>query len=115
MAIEKLSYDEKQIVFSCLCAIARGPFIKDDWEFHTRLGLHRSTLYELIEMWPQIDDSVDDSDQTLALNNAMNEICHGIRFSDADWVTWFSVSRDTVKSVYKKWCRLRGKDSSGIM
>lgn len=48
------------MILSCLCAIAHGPFINDDWELQTRLGVHRSTLYKIIDIWPEIDDSADE-------------------------------------------------------
>ena len=115
MAFEKLSHPDQNVILSCLCAIAHGPFINDDWELQTRLGVHRSTLYKMIDIWPEIDDSADDSDETLAINNAMNEVCHGIRFSDADWCTWFKVDRNTIQAVYKRWSQFRGERNTGIM
>ena len=113
MPLEKFSNEEKQIVLSCLRAIANGPFIKDDWELHSRLGTPRSTLSRLIKIWPQVDDSVDDSDETLAINGVMNEVCNGVYFADADWLTWFNnVDEASIRAVCKKWKNLRGKRKS---
>ena len=114
MAFEKLSQEEKEIVLSCFCAVAKGPFIQDDGRFRTRLGVHRSTLDHLVNRWPEIDDSVDGSDETLAINNAMNEVCYGIRFSNEDWRAWFNVDRDVIRAVYKRWSQLRGKLRMGV-
>ena len=41
----------------------------------------------------------------------MNEICHGISLSDADWDAWFNVDRDAIKAVYKRWDKLKGNSS----
>jgi hypothetical protein len=106
MAIEKLSHREKEIVLTCIRAIAKGPFI-NDWEIPIRLGVPRSTLHRMIEVWPDVDDSVDDSDETLAINGAMNEVCYGIPFSNGDWQMWFNVEESVIEAVYTKWKQLR--------
>jgi len=77
MAFKELSPSEKAIVLQCMKAIADGPEI-EDWEFHTRLGIVRPTLRRVISLWPGIDDGSDDSDEFLAINNCLNEICHGV-------------------------------------
>jgi len=77
MAFKELSPSEKAIVLQCMKAIADGPEI-EDWEFHTRLGIVRPTLRRVISLWPEIDDGSDDSDEFLAINNCLNEICHGV-------------------------------------
>ena len=68
MAFKALSKDEKEIVLQCMKAIADGPEI-EDWEFQTRLGIVRPALRRIIAMWPEIDDSLDNSDEFLAINN----------------------------------------------
>jgi hypothetical protein len=113
MALEKLTHKEKDIVLTCLRAIADGPFIKNDWELHSRIGVHRSILNKLIKRWPKIDDSVDDSDETLAINGAMNVVCYGIPFSEVDWREWFKVDRDTVTGVFEKWRNFQANGESG--
>ncbi len=101
MTIEQLTHEEKKIVFACLCAYARGPFVHP-YEVDLLSGLDREALDNLIEKWP----SGDDSDTARAVRASMNLAALGIPppgISDADWATWFSVDRDAVKRLYKKW------------
>ena len=104
--MEKLTSEEMTIISSCLRAVAEGPFIRDS-AIHSRLGVYRETLYNIVEQLPEIDDSILDLDMYLAINNSMNEVCNGIRFSHADWEAWFHVDRDVVRKVFKKWKRLQ--------
>ena len=94
-------------------AIANRPLI-EEWEFHTRLGILRPTLKRIISAWPDIDDSSDGSDEFLAINNCLNEICHGIDIPPTEWRDWFLQSREEVKKTYGKWLRLGGHSAGGI-
>ena len=113
MAFEKLSVSEQQAVLRCMKAIAEGPFI-DDWEFRTRLGIDRATLRQVLSHWPHIVDAGDDSDECLAINNCMNEVSNGLRFSNYEWEKWFTQSRAEIADIYAKWVGLRGWSRSGI-
>jgi hypothetical protein len=113
MAFADLSPSEQQIVFQCMKAIADSPEIKD-WEFHTRLGIVRPTLRRIISMWPAINDGSDSSEEFLAINNCLNEVCHGIKIPDAEWLRWFAHPRDEVIKTYHRWLTLRGCSASGI-
>ena len=106
MAFADLSPNEKQIVLECMKAIADGPYFQD-WEFHTRLGIERPTLRRIISIWPAINDRSDDSDGFLAINNCLNEICHGIQIADPEWQSRFAHSKDEVKSTLHKWLKLK--------
>ena len=70
------------MVFGCMLAILEGPFI-DDSEFHARLGLERHVMRDILSRWPILDDEADESPARLAINNCMNEVCHGVRISAA--------------------------------
>jgi hypothetical protein len=113
MAFADLSPNEQQIVLQCMQAIADGPAI-EDWEFHTRLGINRSTLRRIISAWPAIDDGSDSSEEFLAINNCLNEICHGIKIEDTEWQTWFTQPQDEIIKTYRKWLKVRESSSGGI-
>jgi hypothetical protein len=113
MAFKELSPTEKEIVLQCMKAIVDGPEI-EDWEFQTRLGIVRPTLRRIISLWPEIDDSSDDSDEFLAINNCLNEVCHGVNISATEWQEWFAQPKDEIKQTFAKWLRLRGSSSGGI-
>jgi hypothetical protein len=113
MAFKELSTSEKETVLQCMKAIADGPEI-EDWEFHTRLGLDRPNLRRIISLWPEIQDSSENSDGFIAINNCLNEVCHGINISAADWPKWFTQPKEEVKQIYYKWLKLGGLSSSGL-
>jgi len=112
MAFSSLSEAEKETVHQCLTAILNGRFI-EDWEFSTRLGLDRDALRRILGSWPQLDDTAE-GPVRLAINNCMNEVCHGVNISPAEWDTWFTVPYEDVKVTYFKWAKLVGYSSSGI-
>ena len=111
MYLSKLSEQEQEVVIQCMKAILNGDFLKH--EFQTRLGISEMELKEVLVSFPDIDDSDDDSRVTRALNNCMNEVCHGIRFRSAEWEKWFTFERDLAIEVYEKWTQLRGWNNSG--
>jgi hypothetical protein len=71
-------------------------------------------LKEVVEKFPNLDDSNDDSNDALAINNSLNEICYGIRFTEDKWRKYFTKSYEDVERVYKKWAKLRGCNRTGI-
>lgn len=113
MWIEKLSDLQRAAVLQCVRAIAESQLI-EDWEIRTRLGISRETLSEILARWPNIDDTDDGSEEFLAINNCMNEVCHGVRISTEEWDRWFTVTRSQVLDSYRTWLTLRGNFSSGI-
>ena len=113
MALWALSQTDQQIILECLKAILEGPFI-DSVEFQTRIGINRDDLSQVIQAWPNIDDSNEDSTEVLALNNCMNEVCNGLDISDRDWSHWFRVGRKEVCEVYSRWASLNGYPRTGL-
>ena len=111
--LEKLSDRDREIIFQCLNAIGKGNFLED--EFQTRLGIEPDELDSIVAAFPEVDDSRDDSVETLAINNCLNEVAHGISFSEKEWRQWFTVDKKEVSDVYNKWARLRGWKTTGII
>ncbi len=112
MSLAKLSDRERQIIFQCLNAILKGGFLEG--EFHARLGIEPEELEQIVAAYPGVDDSDDDSNVVLAINNCLNEVCHGISFSDREWSQWFIVNMSEVEEVYRKWAILRGWSHTGV-
>ena len=110
MSIESLSAKQQDIVLRCMKATAAHV---DDWEKHSRLGLEADDLQKVIIRWPNIDDRDDDGDDFLAINNCMNEVCHGFSIQPAEWSTWFNTPMSEIESTYRTWLALRGV-SGGI-
>jgi hypothetical protein len=114
MSIKNLSDDDQKIILQCMKCVYGGSYI-DDLEFHTRLGINRIELKQLIDEWPEIDDSHNGSSAQLAVNNCLNEVCNGIRFNNEDWSIWFKANREEIYDVYKCWAESVGLKRTGIM
>jgi hypothetical protein len=110
MGIENLSAKEQDVAFRCLKATAAH---LDDWEKHSRLGLEADELQQVIVRWPNIDDRDEGSSGFLAINNCMNEVCHGFRIAPEEWEIWFDMPMSEIESTYRKWIALKGA-SGGI-
>jgi hypothetical protein len=113
MAFKDLPKTEQALVLQCMKAIVDGDAIKDS-EFQTRLGITRPVVRRIISQWPDIDDRVEDSDEFLAINNCMNEVCHGIRMTPEEWAERFTVPKDTILRAYDNWLTLAGQTRGGI-
>jgi hypothetical protein len=113
MALKDLSKTEQGLVLQCMKAIVEGDAIKD-WEFHTRLGVTRLVVRRIISRWPEIDDRIEGSDEFLAINNCMNEICRGIRLTPEEWTLRFTYPGDAILRAYDNWLTLGRQTRSGI-
>jgi hypothetical protein len=107
MAIELLNARKKAIILQCMKAVAG---VIDEWEMHTRLGLTKGELQAVIDQWPSIDDR-NGFAGFLAINNSLNEICHGLRAEE--WAGLIDAEPDKVKSTYQHWLALQNV-SGGI-
>ncbi|MCI0616023.1 hypothetical protein L0244_23820 [bacterium] len=107
MSIKNLSNEDQTIILECMKCILEGPYISDV-ELPTRLGINRSELKKITECWPDIDDFRSDSSAYLAVNNCLNEVCHGISFSNDDWSVWFKTTRSEVRNIYNRWAKSVG-------
>ena len=107
--METLTPAELDSIRRCVEAILHGPFI-DDPEFQTRLGVDRDAFRRLIANWPPDLLAQSNSEVHLVLNNALNEICHGVRISDPEWARWFGAGllRTDILAVYRKWAEATG-------
>jgi adenosyl cobinamide kinase/adenosyl cobinamide phosphate guanylyltransferase len=102
MSLRDLPDADQVVVRQCLIAVATGNFI-DDREMQTRMGVHRDKLLSILQRWPDIDDALENSDDAIAINNCLNEICHGIEIPAAEWSTWFNTPRGDIQRVFEKW------------
>ena len=78
------------------------------------MGIVRATLRRIISTWPEIDDRAENSEEFLAVNNCLNEVCHGLDMTPAEWRKWFTQPKDEIRRTYAEWLRLRGGSSGGI-
>ena len=112
MAIEFLSTKDQDIVLRCMKSTAS--FI-DDCEKHTRLGIEGDELERLIKQWPDIDDRDQTGSGFLAINNSLNEVCHGFRIATSEWGNWFDTPMEEVQSAYGRWLALTGTSGGNTL
>ena len=105
---ESLTEHEHEIVLACVNTILDSSLI-EDWEFQTRLGFNQGEVRLLLTSSPLIADEVS-GDTEVALNNCLNEICHGVSTDDATLEKRFGLSRTQVKQVYNKWLTRNTRD-----
>src|SRR5215469_7723686 len=105
MGFAKLSAKDQGIVLQCMKAASAHI---DDWEKHTRLGLEADDLQQEIVKWPNIDDRAENGNGFLAINNCLNEVCHGFRLAPEEWNRWFDAPISEIETTYRKWLSLRG-------
>jgi hypothetical protein len=110
MAFEYLSAKDQEIVLRCMKAAAA---YLDESEIHTRMGIEAGELQRQIALWPEIDDQNEGGIGFLAVNNSMNEVCHGFRIEASDWGNWFDTPKEDVVSAYRRWLALT-RASGGI-
>lgn len=104
--LRALSSREQATVRECLAYVLNSEALAG--EFETRMGVSERTVQDLLERWPEVDHCGDDSPD-VAVNNALNEVTHGLRISAADWKAWFTGERSDVHAVSASWAKARGR------
>ncbi len=84
------------------------------FDFQSRLGLEPEQMTSLLEAWPNVDDTSDDSDACLAVNNSLNDLLHGVGISEEECIRLLGVGREEAYRVYRKWADARGWNSTGV-
>ena len=110
MTLASLSPEEREVVRRTMEATFR--FL--DLDFNTRMGIEPEVMRSLLAAWPIIDDSIDNSDACLAVNNSFNDLLHGAGISEADALKLVGVTRAEMRRVYSKWTAARGWDKTGL-
>lgn len=112
MYFSQLGRQEKQTILESMKAVLESGEL--EFEYSSRLGIDEKELKEIIKKFPNLDDSNDSSNETLAINNCLNEVCYGINFTEDNWRKRFTQSYEEVEKVYKRWTELRGWNYTGI-
>jgi len=48
------------------------------------------------------DDRAETGNGFLAINNCLNEVCHGFRLAPEEWDRWFDTSISEVEATYRR-------------
>jgi hypothetical protein len=110
MAMISLNPEEREVIRRTMDATFRY----FEFDFHARLGVSPETMRALLSVWPSIDDTHDDSDACVAINNSLNDLLHGVGISDENAVEFVGVGREEMLRVYRKWSAARGWTSTGV-
>lgn len=70
------------------------------FDYQVRLGVSREESSQVLANWPPSDET--DAAVRLTIRNSMNEVCHGIQFSDG-WPDHLQFSRDEARDVFSRW------------
>lgn len=90
---------------SCMDFVARTPALQP--AFETRLGVDSNDFAKILLRWPEGIENPEWTPTTIAINNALNEIIHGLQLSSADFHQIGS-SRGAVQAMFFRWATVRG-------
>ncbi|WP_282611225.1 hypothetical protein [Pelagibius sp. Alg239-R121] len=110
MTLASLTHEEREVVRRAM----QASLIYIGAGFSARMGLEESHMVRLLEAWPQLDDSDEGSAVYLAVNNALNDLLHGVGISDKQALESVGVNRAEMQRVYKKWATGHGRSSTGV-
>lgn len=103
MPLTDLDVKEREVVWACLKAAVEGPFFPD-WEFHTLFGLERTEVKDVLDSWPDLDESKESV--ALAINNTLVNLLGYPHDCGEQWSQFISVTELEVARILDKW---RGK------
>jgi len=108
--LQGLTLEEQEVVRRSM----EATFFYFDRHFHTGLGVSQESMRSLLRNWPNIDDSSDDSQAMLAINNSLNDLLYGVGISDERARELTGVDRIEMRRIYSKWAGLRGWTHTGL-
>jgi hypothetical protein len=110
MTLARLTPEEREVVRRTM----QSTFRYFDADFHTRLGVSPETMQDLLSNWHALDDTSDDSNACLAINNSLNDLLHGVGVGEAEAIELTGVGREEMNRIYRKWATERGWRSTGV-
>ena len=119
MTLSALTPEEREVVERAVAAMLS--FAEGDHgelsgsDFQTRLGLTQAEFRYILDNWAKADDSDDQSDVCLAINNSLNELCHGLHVDDSHRRMLTGADLEELRRIYFKWAKARGWHRTGIM
>lgn len=109
--LRALAERDQEIIRACLRYVVESDALSG--EFEARMGVPVRVVQDLLDRWPEIDHC-GHSTPEVAVNNALNEVAHGLRISDATWHEEFRCSATYVQQVYRRWAAACGLKSTGV-
>jgi hypothetical protein len=110
MSIKALTDVEREVVHRAI----RATFHFFDEDFQTRIGISPDAMNSLLRQWPNIDDSSDTTYASIAINNSLNDLLHGVCINELDALEMVGVNRVEMQRIYAKWSMDREWNSTGM-
>ena len=111
MAAQQLDREDQRQISRCLeFVLSSSEF---EGEFATRIGAEGSVVTDMLARWPEPLSAPDESSETVAINNALNEIVNGLHVSAADERS-LGASRGAIQALYFRWALSRGWSAGGL-
>jgi hypothetical protein len=111
MAGQQLDSEDQGQIRRCLEFVISSSELEG--EFATRIGADASEVADMLTRWPEPLSAPDGSSETVAINNALNEVVHGMHISAAD-ERWLGASRGAIQALYFRWASSRGWSATGL-
>jgi hypothetical protein len=110
MTLAALTQHELEVVHRSMV----GTFQYLEFDFEARLGVSQENMRDLLGRWPDVDDTDDNGIACLAINNALNDLLHGVGISDDAAIELTGANRSEMYRIYKKWASARGWSATGV-
>src|SRR5262245_58449406 len=107
----QLDGEDQGQIRRCLEFVISSPELEG--EFTTRIGADASEVSQMLARWPEPLAAPDASIETVAINNALNEVVHGLHVSAADERS-LGASRGAIQALYFRWAQSRGWAATGL-
>ena len=101
MALANLSKKDREVVRACLDCVAAGKVILHDWEFHTLFGLEVAEFLQIVDKWPNLDDS--DENVSQAIHCSMGNLLGYPHGKHDRWDEWMAFSKAEVEETFDRW------------
>ena len=108
---QQLDPDDQRQIRKCLEFVIASPELEG--EFATRIGAEAAEVRDMLARWPDPLAGPDGSIETVAINNALNEVVHGLHVSAAD-ERRLGAARGAIQALYFRWARSRGWSATGL-
>jgi hypothetical protein len=93
---------QRRCAFECIRFVLHSDEL-DEPDRLTRIGASCDEIEAVLARWPDVADDDPGSLDHVIVNNAFNEVCHGIDIDKETWMKWFSVSPAEVAEAYRAW------------
>jgi hypothetical protein len=113
MPLTALSQNDIALIGRALQSMATGDILRE-FEFGARIGVDLAEFREIVAKWPAWDDADDCSPECLAINNTVNDLLHGVGFTEQQCTKLLGVGRADLLAAHRRWADSRGWSATGV-